>query len=133
MNELIWRGEFDEDTSFAMDVAWYRLDNGTLTANLRRSNADARSLAVYLRHALTPASFVSLRADGFSNERFGLPRKFRMLDVSIALGFDLARDLTFTLEVRRDHSFSGNDVFRNAGGSGIADQDTVTGSFLLRF
>jgi Putative beta-barrel porin-2, OmpL-like. bbp2 len=118
--ELVWDGKLDEATEFALDGIW--------------GDAPGRSwhgAAAYARYHATGTLWFSARAGWYADEALGTDGA-RIVDGTVAVGCDVAKDLTVALEYRHDFSRSAG-TYLDSSGNPSDHQDTLTAAFVYRF
>ena len=118
--EVVWDGKLSDPTEFALDL---------LAA--RGPARSWRGAAAYVRHHATDTFWISGRAGWYADDALGT-NGARILDGTLAVGCDVAKDLTVALEYRHDFSRSDGTYLSSSGGA-CEHQDTLTASFLYRF
>jgi hypothetical protein len=133
LGELIWRAELDESNTMAVDGMIVRSDKGDVNVTTGDAEeAETHSIAAYVRHQWTKSSWISARGEWFASTVAGASN-LRGYAVSLALGWDLAADLSFVVEARHDHANTYEPFQGKSADSFMDSQDRVTASMVYRF
>ncbi len=131
--EAIWKANLTDDTEVAVDAFWGMTDelfdrdgSGANTTDRRW-----RGVAAYIRHHYSDKLWVSSRL-GYHRDEFAA-MDFKVVDATVAVGYELGEGLTVALEYRHDHARGSFEPYFGPNEEEIADQDTITASFLYRF
>jgi hypothetical protein len=132
--EAIWHTQLSPDTGIALDGVWGEAGRDFLDGFGRPQRRKWRGVSAYVKHNYTQRSWVSFRADWYRDNLIAIAARTSpvMLSGSVAVGYDVAEDLTVALEFRHDHSRK-DDMFLNGSGSAKNKQDTLTASLVYRF
>ena len=133
LGEIIWRGEIDENNTFAVDALVSRADKGALNAATGDiEEAETHAIAGYIRHQLSTKGWLSARGEWFASTVAG-GTNLRGYEISVALGWDLTTDLTVAVEYRHDHATSFEPFQGKTADSFMDSQDRVTASVIYSF
>jgi len=155
--EVIWKGKIDDANSVALDGMWERRDHGTIdaggffispgltgggttkgggaaaAAGGSTSTQDVYAIQGYYRHDMSKTMWVSGRLGYYRAAGGRGIISTRVADASVAVGWNLADDLSMALEYRHDHAFSNGQPFFTSSGNANGNQDTITASFVYQF
>jgi hypothetical protein len=134
--EMIWRGEVDKDTHLALDAVWDKQKNGASSPAGSADDSEYHGLNAQVRHQWSKDMWVGGRLGYHSDSGFfapGIQRALRGYDMSLAVGWDVDKDMTLAVEYRHDHATSDTTPFFSSSGNAAANQDTVTASAVYRF
>ena len=118
--EVLWDGKLSEEIEVAVDVLW-----GDMPGR------DWHGASAYFRHHFADATWLAARGSWYADDALATSGA-RIVEGSIALFHELAKDLVLGLEYRHDFSKSPG-TFLDASGDPSRNQDTLSASFLYQF
>jgi hypothetical protein len=134
--EGIWIGEMNADTKMALDAVLAEAENGSPALDGGVDNREFHSVHGSVRHQWRKDMWIGGRAGYFSDQGPAAllgGKSLRGYDLTLALGWNVAENLTMIFEYRHDHATSDTRPFGNTGGGPNANQDTVVASFVYEF
>lgn len=134
--EAMWKAKLGNATDIGVDAIWAEIKNGRFTGiaftpalGVRTGTRDreVHMIEGYLRHNMNNV-WIGARTGWYADNGVGL----RGTDITLAVGWDLAEDLSMALEARHDIAWNGNFYSKKSGG-GTRVQDVVTASMVYEF